>query len=143
MNNMNIKKALMGLGIIFVAIIIFILMLKNLFKNKNVSTNIDEMKAAGSYEASKQAFEDVVKESEAGIVKTNDLTCNASEVVDYEIIVVECITQSEKIIDHFKAKNIYYAYKKSNDGYINFISNNKKDVLKGIKESIEKSKANE
>ncbi len=143
MNNLNIKKALIGLGIFLVAIIIFILMLKLLFKNKNISTNIDEMKVAGSYEASKQAFEDIVNESEASIVKTNDLTCNASEVVDYEIVVVECITQNQKIIDHFNAKTIYYAYKKSDDGYINFISNNKRDVLRGINESIEKSKANE
>lgn len=140
MNNLNVKKSLIGLGIILFAIITFILILKILFKNKNVSTNIDEMRAAGSYEALKQAFEDIVKEAEAGIVKTNELTCNASEVVDYEIVVIECHTQNKKIVDHFKTKNIYYAYKKNENGYINFISNDKRDVLKGIRESIEKSK---
>lgn len=123
----NMRKALIGLGIIILVVIVIVGALKLLTLGKNVSTDKVEMREAGSNEAVKYALRDIPEEAVAGVVKTNELSCNSKEVIDYCIVVVECNTSNEKIIEKFESKKIYYTYKKSDNekGYEYYISKSK------------------
>lgn len=127
-----IIKGIIGILIILVIIAIIVILLKTFTKNKNISTRQEDFIDAGSPSAEKMAIKDISKEANVGVIKAKELSCNSEEVIDSSIVVIECITTNQKVINHFESKTIYYIYQKTEDDYIYSINKVKEQAIKDI-----------
>lgn len=58
-------------------------------------------------------------------VMSNELKCEAKEKTDDEIILVQCTTTNQDVIDHYDSETIWYGYQETADGRSHYRSINK------------------
>lgn len=120
-------KAIVGT---LVSVIIFIVILYTVFTpDKTIDGGSDAVfYALREIPESVLTFDDVM---------SNELKCEAKEKTDDEIILVQCTTTNQDVIDHYDSETIWYGYQETADGRSHYRSINKsKDtVLKNMRKN--------
>lgn len=115
-------KAIVGT---LVSIIIFIVILYNVFTPDK--TKIIEGGSEAVFYALREIPESVLTFDD---VMSNELKCEAKEKTDDEIILVQCTTTNQDVIDHYDSETIWYGYQETADGRSHYRSINKsKDTV--------------
>ncbi len=124
--NNNVAKIIGAI----VSIIIFIVIIGNVFGTDTTIEGGDDavFYALREIPESILTFDDVM---------SNELKCEAKEKTDDEIILVQCTTTNQDVIDHYDSETIWYGYQETADGRSHYRSINKsKDtVLKNMRKN--------
>ena len=124
--NTNVAKIIGAI----VSIIIFIVIIGNVFGTDTTIEGGDDavFYALREIPESILTFDDVM---------SNELKCEAKEKTDDEIILVQCTTTNQTVIDHYDSETIWYGYQETADGRSHYRSINKsKDtVLKNMRKN--------
>ena len=81
-----------------------------------LSTDSTIMYEAGSYLAEDYALEDIPEDASVWMtLKASELACESIGVVDKVIVVVECTTNHDDLIEYYGGSTIYYAFQRSAD----------------------------
>lgn len=117
--NNNVAKIIGAI----VSIIIFIVIIGNVFGTDTTIEGGDDavFYALREIPESILTFDDVM---------SNELKCEAKEKTDDEIILVQCTTTNQDVIDHYDSETIWYGYQETADGRSHYRSINKsKDTV--------------
>lgn len=112
--NNNVAKIIGAI----VSIIIFIVIIGNVFGTDTTIEGGDDavFYALREIPESILTFDDVM---------SNELKCEAKEKTDDEIILVQCTTTNQDVIDHYDSETIWYGYQETADGRSHYRSINK------------------
>lgn len=91
---------------------------------------------AGYYSAESSAKKDIPEDAYVWTtLKASELTCETIGVSNKTIVVVKCTTTNDKVIEHYGASTIYYAYQQSADGsrYWHYASKDRDEAIQKVK----------
>ena len=109
--------------VLLVVIFVFIVIIGNVFGTDTTIEGGDDavFYALREIPESILIFDDVM---------SNELKCEAKEKTDDEIILVQCTTTNQDVIDHYDSETIWYGYQETADGRSHYRSINKsKDTV--------------